>query len=109
MHIVCLCFIFAPSVVKVSQNVSELQTQTIGLTLWWSQFTKGHDSVKTVDGVMYLISATCLIMFYICFKKIFQKVSELLSGNDLDIEICKGALFTKTCRWNYGTCSVHIV
>ena len=37
----------------VSQKVSELQTQTVGLTLGWSQFTKGH-SAKTVDGVMVL-------------------------------------------------------
>ena len=38
----------------VSQRVSGLQTQTVGLTLGWSQFTKGHNSVKTVDGVMVL-------------------------------------------------------
>ena len=37
---------------KVSQRVSELQTKTVGLTLGWSQFMKGHNSVKTVDGVM---------------------------------------------------------
>ena len=34
---------------KVSQRVSEFQTQTEGL-----QFTKGNNSVKTVDGVMEL-------------------------------------------------------
>ena len=34
---------------KTSQRVSELQTQTVGLTLGWSKFTKGHNSVKTVD------------------------------------------------------------
>ena len=39
---------------KVSQRVSELQSQTVGSTLEWSQFTKGHNSVKTVDGVMVL-------------------------------------------------------
>ena len=37
---------------KVSQRVSELQTQTVGSTLEWLQFTKGHNSVKTVDGFM---------------------------------------------------------
>ena len=37
---------------KVSQRVSELQTQTVGSTLGWRQFTKGHNSVKTVDRVM---------------------------------------------------------
>ena len=39
---------------KVSQRVSELETQTVGSILGWSQFTKGHNSVKTVDGVMVL-------------------------------------------------------
>ena len=39
---------------KVSQNISELQTQTVGSTQEWLQFTKGHNSVKTVDGVMVL-------------------------------------------------------
>ena len=39
---------------KVSERVSELQTQTEGLTLGWFQFTKGHNSVKTVCGVMVL-------------------------------------------------------
>ena len=39
---------------KVSQRVSELETQTVGLTLGWSQFTKGHNSVKTVNGVTVL-------------------------------------------------------
>ena len=39
---------------KVSQRVSELETRTVGLTLGWSQFTKGHNSVKTVNGVMVL-------------------------------------------------------
>ena len=39
---------------KISQRVSELQTQTLGSTLGGSQFTKGHDSVNTIDGVMIL-------------------------------------------------------
>ena len=39
---------------KVSQNVSELETQTVRSTLGWSQFTKGHNSIKTVNGVMVL-------------------------------------------------------
>ena len=37
---------------KESERVSELKTQTVGSTLGWSQFTKGHNSVKNVDGVM---------------------------------------------------------
>ena len=39
---------------KVSQRVSELQTQTVGSMLGWSQFIKGQNSVKTVDGDMIL-------------------------------------------------------
>ena len=39
---------------KVSQWVSMLETQIVGSTLWWSQFTKGHNSVKTVNGVIVL-------------------------------------------------------
>ena len=35
---------------KVSQRVSELETQTAGLKLVWSQFTKGHNSVKMVNS-----------------------------------------------------------
>ena len=39
---------------KVSQRIFELETQTVGSMLGWSQFTKGHNSLKTVDGVMVL-------------------------------------------------------
>ena len=39
---------------KLPQRVSELETQTVGLTLGWSQFTKGHNSIKTVNGVTVL-------------------------------------------------------
>ena len=38
---------------KVSQRVSELDSNS-RLTLGWLQFTKGHNSVKTVNGVMVL-------------------------------------------------------
>ena len=31
-----------------------VQTQTVGSTLGWSQLTKEHNAVKTVDGVMVL-------------------------------------------------------
>ena len=53
---------------KVSQRVSLLQTQTVGSMLGWWQFTKGHNSVKTVDGVMVLNSAHRLIILYISSK-----------------------------------------
>ena len=39
---------------KIPERVSELQTQTVGLMLGWSKFTKRHNSVKPVDGVMVL-------------------------------------------------------
>ena len=39
---------------KISQPLSELQTETVGSMLGWSKFTNGHNSVKTVDGVMVL-------------------------------------------------------
>ena len=53
---------------KVSQRVSESQTQTVGSTLGWSQFTKGHNSTKTVDGVIILNSIHRLVMFDICTR-----------------------------------------
>ena len=53
---------------KVSQRVSELQTQTVGSMLGWLQFTKGHNSVRTVDGVMVIISIYCLMMLNIWTK-----------------------------------------
>ena len=37
---------------KVSQKISELQTQNN--RVGWSQFKKGHLSVKSVDGIMVL-------------------------------------------------------
>ena len=34
---------------KVSRMVSKLLTQTVGWTIGWSYFTKGYNSIKTVD------------------------------------------------------------
>ena len=65
---------------KVSQRVSELETQTVGLTLGCSQFTKGHNSVKTVNGVMVLVLSTLSdngIYLYEVLSKLSQRVSEL--------------------------------
>ena len=45
-YICLIIFIFEPSFVKLSLRVSELQTQTVGSTLGWLQFTKGHNSIK---------------------------------------------------------------
>ena len=35
-----------------SQRIAVLQAQTLESMLGWSQFTKGHNSIKPVDGVM---------------------------------------------------------
>ena len=43
---------------KVSQRVSVLHTPIIGSTLGWSEFTKGYNSVKSVDRVMVLNVST---------------------------------------------------
>ena len=32
------------------------------------KFSKGHNSVKKVDGLWFLFCAHCLMMFYICTK-----------------------------------------
>ena len=47
-----------------------LLTQTEGSTLGWSQYMKGHNSIKTIDGIMvrYLISIHLLMMLNICTK-----------------------------------------
>ena len=73
---------------KISQKVSELQIQIVELTLGRSQFTKGHNSIKTVDGVTVLNSAQLYIVP--SFKKISQTVSQLLSRCHLHTEIFKG-------------------
>ena len=46
--------LFESSFVKVTQRILELQTQTVGSTPRWLQFTKGHNSVNSIDGVMLL-------------------------------------------------------
>ena len=66
--------VFEPCFEEVSQRVSELETQSIGSMLGWSQFTKGHNSVKTVMELWYLISAHHLMMLYMCTK--FQNISK---------------------------------
>ena len=60
---------------KVSQRVSEFETQTVGLTLGWSQFTKGHTSIKTVDSVMVLnlfTSSDDVLYLYHVSRKYFK-------------------------------------
>ena len=40
--------------VKIFKRISEVQSQAVGATLGWPQFTKRHYSHKNVDGVMVL-------------------------------------------------------
>ena len=44
---------------KISQRLSELQIQTVGLTLGWLKFKKEHNSVKTVDEVTCMVLNLC--------------------------------------------------
>ena len=57
---------------NISQRVSELQTQTVGSTQGWLQCTKGHYSVKTVDGVIILnlckLSGDALYLYQVLRK-----------------------------------------
>ena len=59
-----------------------LETQTVGSTLGWLQFTKGHYLVKTVNGVMVLnlcISSDDALYLYQVSRKYlkgFQSYSE---------------------------------
>ena len=70
-----------------------LQTQTVWSMLGWCQFTKGHNSIKTVDAVMVLNLCTssddALYLYQVSRK--YLKGSQLLSGRDLHTKIYKGA------------------
>ena len=78
---------------QVSQRIAELQTQTVGSTLGWSQFTKGHNYVKTVHRVMvhnlYTSSDDTLYLYQVSRK--YLKGFQLLSRCHLHTEIYKGA------------------
>ena len=58
-------------------------------------FTKGHYSVKTVDGVTAVfVFSHCLMMCFIFapkFVNLSQRVSELFSGVKFHAEIYKGS------------------
>ena len=57
------------SFVNIPQRISDLQTQVVGSTLGQSQFTKGHNSVKSVDVVtvpsLYTISDDALYLYQV--------------------------------------------
>ena len=62
-------------------------------TTAWSQFTKGHNSIKPVEGVMVaLLPLSDNALYFVPgFMKISKKVSEILSKHNLHTEIYKGA------------------
>ena len=41
-------------IVKIFKSISEVQSQTVGATQGWPQFTTRHYSHKNVDGVIVL-------------------------------------------------------
>ena len=62
-----MMLIFVQSFKKISQRVSEL----LGGHDIYKKFSKGHNSLKNVDGVMdllFLFSAYNLVMLHICGK-----------------------------------------
>ena len=83
---------------KVSQRVSESEIQTVGSTLGRSQFTKGHNFVKTVNVVTVLNLCTSSDVLYTCIKfqeniyKAFRVIKRMgLRGCGLFTEIFQGA------------------
>ena len=54
LHITWWCFIFVPSIMKVSQKVLQLLSRHISQL----KFSKGHDSVKIVGEVTILVLCT---------------------------------------------------
>ena len=61
---------------KVSQKISESRTGTVGSTLRWSQFSMGHNYIKTVV-VMVLFSST--LHYHLMMLNIFTKFQENIS------------------------------
>ena len=78
---------------KVSHRVSQLQTPTVGSTLWWLQFTKGHNYVKSVHGVTVLVLCTLSddVLYVYQVSKNISKISQLRSEHNLHTEIYKEA------------------
>ena len=75
------------------------------------KFTKGHNSVKSVDGVSVLTFCNCLIMLYICtkFHKNISKAFRVIEQSQVNTEIYKGAYFCQKCRQSYRTCLLHVI
>ena len=74
---------------KIFESISEVQSQTVGATLGWPQFTERHYSHKNVDGI--IVPNLCTSSddaLCIKFRENNQRVSEFLSGCDLYTKIC---------------------
>ena len=65
-----------PTFVKVSQSLSELWIQTVGLTLGWLQFTNRHNPVKLRMEFGYWFSAHQQMLF----KYLYQVSRKYLKG-----------------------------
>ena len=53
---------------KVCLRVSESQSQTVGPMLGWSQFEKGHNSLKTVQRSLCKLSDDALYLYQVSRK-----------------------------------------
>ena len=82
---------------KVSQRISELQAQTVGLKLGWMELS-------------YLIYVHCLMMLNVCTKfhenisKGFRVIEPM---RFVYCNLLRG-ITLKKCRWSYGTCPVTL-
>ena len=74
------------------------------------KFAKGHNSVKNVDGVMFLVFSTCpLMMFYICTKchENILDSNKVIEQTRFSFEIFQRRIISQG-GWSYSSCSLHI-
>ena len=71
--------------------------------------SKGHNSSKHEVGSSVLSSAHFLVIFVSSFKKLFLTFLKLLHRHDFHTKNSKGHNFSKKHRWNYNSCTLHIV
>ena len=93
------------------QRVSELEIQTVGSALGWLQFTKGHNSIKTVNGVMVLnlcISSDDTLYLYQVSRKYLKGFQVIERMQFVYWNFLRGIILLY-CRSSHGTYSVHIV
>ena len=75
----------------------------------WSQFTKGHNTVKTVDGVMVLNLSDDALYLYPVSRKYLKGFQSYCMDMICIPKFTKGNIFVKNCNWRYGTGSLHII